>query len=225
VDYLIAFNNDLLACGSVQINLAKGFTAGRGLYDLDTLQRVSARELTGAVTFPVEVAPGGGRVFTLASESDYQWQRNVILRERCKNRAAVMESDYALAAKSGIALNDVSPWRAKFRERLAAEDYEEAWSAVAQCATCLDDAMRRWSYFAAVRQDLESIRGHLGQLEVRRQLSHDRLRAEYLRLLGQFLDGKARSIRRETRLLLQQAETTTRVAERADAPEKLSPGP
>lgn len=224
VDYLIVFNSDLLACGSVQINLAKGFTAGRGLYDLDTLQQVSARELAGAVAFPVEVAPGGGRVFTLASESDYQWQRNAILRERCKNRAAVMESDYDLAAKSGIALDDVSALRAQFRERLAAEDYEEARSAIVQCAACLDDAMRRRSYFTAVRQDLESIRGHLGQLEAKRELSHDRLRAEYLRLLGRFWDGKARSIRRETRLLLQQTETATRGAEKADAQEKLDSG-
>ena len=219
VDYLIAFNNDVIERRSAQINLDRAFVAGRRLYDLDNLERVPVQELAGAVSFSVEVAPGGGRVFALGSESDYQWQRNTVLHGRCKNSASAMESDYTLAMKSGIALDDVSPLRSEFRGRLAAEDYEGALTTIAQCATRLDDAMRRSDDFEVVRQDLLRVRGHLGRLEAQSDPSHDSLRAEYLRLLGQFRDGGAGAIRRETELLLEQAEAATRASGKADIPE------
>lgn len=220
VDYLIALNNDVLERRSVQVNLAKAFLASRGVYDLDNLQRVCVQELTGAVSFSVEISPGGGRVFSLASESDYLWQRDTVLRERCEKKASVLEEEWTLAESSGIALDAVSPSRAHYRERVAAGDYEEAWRAIVQWSARLDEAMRDCDEFWGVKENLERIRVRLGEIEAMRDRSQlDDLRTAYCRLLGQFWEGRAKSICQETRELLQQTQRVIRDREKGEAPD------
>ncbi|MFH1743176.1 MAG: hypothetical protein ABIH23_29565, partial [bacterium] len=82
IDYLALVNYDVLERSSGQINLHNGFLKGRGLYDLTSLSPVPMKEWAGAVSFDVELMPGGGRIFCIAHESDFQDITNTVLEGR-----------------------------------------------------------------------------------------------------------------------------------------------
>jgi hypothetical protein len=188
---------------------------------------VSTEELPGAVTFPVALEPGGGHLFAIASEADYQSDARTILKGRCLNEAGVLDIDYELAEKSRVDLQRVRPLRTQFQERLAAGGYAEALPLIRQCSGALEGAMKQSREFWAVKQDLEYIRRTLGQLpphELYSSLAGEpgqfqgRLSGAYRGLLGLFWEGQAGLIRGEVgqlRGLVERVEAAAAVGREA----------
>jgi len=218
VDYLVVFNNDPLLRSTAQINLSRSFLHGRHIYDLHDLQAVTTEELPGAVAFPVTLEPGGGRIFSVASEADSLSDARTILLGRCRNEAGVLDIDYELAENSQVDLERVRPLRAQYQERRAAGEYAEALSLIRQCSRALGAAMKQSGEFWAVKQDLEYIRRTLGRLGGEPRQFEERLSKAYRGLLGLFWEGQASLIRVEVeqlRGLVEQVDATAVVGAQA----------
>jgi hypothetical protein len=218
VEYLVVFNNDVLVGASAQINLSAGFLRARRVYDLRRLEVVKTEELPGAATISVALEPGGGRIFSVASEAEYESDARTILKGRCLNEAGVLDIDYGLAEKSGVDLQRVTPLRAAYQERLAAGEYAEALSLVRQCSSALRETMKHSDDFWAVKQDLEYMKETLARLGGEPAQFKQRLSTTYRGLLGLFWSGEARSVRRHVgglRVLVERVESTATVGPQA----------
>ena len=216
VEYLVAFNNDVLVGASAQINLSSGFLRGRRVYDLRRLEAVKTEALPGAETMTVALEPGEGRIFLVASDAEYQSDARTVLRGRCLNEAAVLDIDYALAEKSQLDLASVTPLRTRYQRCLAASQYPEALSLVRQCSGALQNAMEHSSDFRAVKQDIGYMKETLAQLAGEPGQFKGRLSAAYRSLLGRFWNGEAHSVRR-------QAGDLRELVEKVDAASVLGP--
>lgn len=195
VDYLVAFNNDILQRSSAQIHLSRTFLQDRRIYDLQRLQPVEIEEQPGAVVFSVALPPGGGRIFAVASETDHSEEARIVLKERCRNEAGVLNMDYELAEKSGLDLTTASALREEYQERLKAGAYEEALPQIRQCARVLQRAMRENAPFWSARRDLDYMKRTLGRCGAGASKAfHTRASKAYHALLGLFWEGRVVSI-------------------------------
>ena len=201
VDYLIAFNNDVLVGSEAQINLSKSFLKKRKLYDLHTLKPASVKEITGAVTYTFKLKPGAGRILTIASKSNFKSNTKTILKGKCMNEAGILDIDYDLAEKSNLKLTEAKTLRKQYQKQLSSEDYPEALHSIRSCAYAVKMAMQANHSFQAVQQNLDYVKKTLGGFGASIRLSN-----AYNGLSGLYWQGKADSIIQETALLRQLVE-------------------
>jgi len=217
VDYLVVLNNDVLVRSSAQINLSRAFLQDRCVYDLHALEATSLEESPGGAAFAVALEPGGGRLFAVACESDFEADARVVQEGRCRNEAAILEVDYEVAAKSGIDLHQAAALREQFERRLQAGECAEALDLIRQCAQALDRAMRANDKFWRVRQDLDAVKRTLGRLGGEPEQFAGRLSKAYEGLLRLFWEGKASSIHDKVGALRAMVGEIGATAERAPA--------
>ena len=204
VDYLVAYNNDLMVRSRADVNLSKSFVGNRKVYDLTTLKPVPTGKTLGAVTVPITLKPGGGRIFTVASKADFQADAEVIIKGRCENEAAIFDMDYDLAKMSNVKLQEVTALRKKYAKAFSAGKYVDALSLIRRCDYNLKLAEKADVDFDTAKQGLDFAKKALGRLKAGRRISEI-----YRGLLRKFWDGKAHSINKEVALLrklVEQAE-------------------
>jgi len=207
VDYLVIFNNDILQRSSAQIHLNSAFLQGRRLYNLHTLEPVETEEHPGAITFSIALTPGGGKILSVASETDHLEEIHIILRGRCRNEASVLEIDYELAEKSGLDLGAASLLLEQYQEHLKAEKYAEALSAIRGCARAVQRSMRANPGFWSARRDLDYMKATLNRsVGGAPRAFHSRVSDAYRGLLGLFWEGRAASIAEATAQLRELVE-------------------
>ena len=204
VDYLVIYNNDVALRSSAQIHLSSAFLRGRRVYDLHALEPVETNKQPGAVTFPVELVPGGGRILAVSSEEDHAEEARIILEGRCRNEASVLDIDYELVEKSRLDLTMASALREEYREYLQVGAYEKALPQIRRCALVLQRAMRGSAPFWSVRRDLDYMKRTLGRCGTR--ALHTRASKAYHGLLELFWEGRAASIAEATAQLLEIVE-------------------
>jgi len=219
VDYLIAFNNDVLSRSTAQINLSKAFLGNRRIWDLHTLKTAQTEDMPWTAALQVALEPGGGHIFAIASETDYQSDQNVILKGRSQNEAGILEIDHELARKSKLNLKNATPLYTRYQEHMKSGEYTEALRLIRQCANTLKTAMKEDNTFYAVQQDLEYTRRTLGRLGGEPEQFQKRLSKAYTGLLGLFWEGQAHSISKEVGQLRAMVEQVEAVA--AEGPEAL----
>ena len=201
VNYIVAFNNDVLVGSEAQINLSKSFLKNRKLYDLHSLRPASVKEMTGAVTYTFKVKPGAGRILGIASESDFQSDVKTILKGKCMNEAGILDIDYDLAEKSNLKLQEAKTLREQYQKYLSSEDYAKALRSIRSCAHTVKMAMQADHNFWVVQQNLDYVKKTLGGFEAGRRLG-----SAYNGLSGLYWQGKADSIVQEVGLLRQLVE-------------------
>lgn len=204
VDYLVAYNNDLMVRSRADVNLSKSFVKNRKVYDLTTLKQVLTQETLGAVTVPIILKPGGGRIFAVASKYDFQVDVEIINKGRCENEAAIFDIDYDLAKMSNVNLQKVTPLRKKYDKYFSAGKYVDALSLIRRCDYNLKLAEKADTNFNTAKQGLDFAKKTLGKIKAGKRISE-----VYRGLLRKFWDGKAHAISKEVALLrklVEQAE-------------------
>jgi hypothetical protein len=190
IDYIIAFNKDVVVRSRAQINLSKSFLQGRNVYDMHTLGVVATEDWPGNITLSVELDPGEGKIICLASAEDFKNCEQIVLKGRCMNMASILDMDFELAQKSKVDVAEVISLRQKYQEQIDAENYPNALSIIYQYDSALKRAMRVDTEFAAVEKDIAYIKNMLGAMKVT-----GRIGDLYLRYHDYFMAGDARVIR------------------------------
>lgn len=190
VTYLAAFNNDVLVRSSADVCVTDSYLRGRRVYDLDRLEPAKTERTAGGVSFPVELEAGGGTIFAVASEADYQADRRTILEGRCRRAAGIFEIDRELARKSGVKAAQSEQLRENYEDLFRASRFDEALPAIYRAAAALDASFQADCTFRTVQEDLDWIKRVLPRKGEQQKI----LAPVYTRLLEQFWAGNARQI-------------------------------
>jgi hypothetical protein len=196
VDYLVAFNNDVLLRSVAEIMLSPEFVEDRRVYDLHDLQPVDTEALPGGILFTVDLSPGGGRIFALASEDDFLVDKSVVIRGRYQNEADVFEIDLDLARRSGVPVGDVELLWERYQAQMANGDCEEALRSLRVCERDLEHAILQAEAFSASKEHLEHLKSVLPGARGDAEHLAACVRA-YENLLARFWNGEAAAIEEE----------------------------
>ena len=206
VDYLVAFNNDVLIRNTADISLSQAFVRERRIVDLETLAACSTERRTGALLLPVALPPGGGKLFCIAPEEEARRDIEAILKGRCANESGILELDIRLAEESTVDLSSLAELRTSYRATMHSRDYADALRSIRACAQELEDAFERDAPFRTVRENLAWLRGRLALLGNEAPERHAALNAQYRELLAAFHEGNAPAITGKVQELRQVVE-------------------
>lgn len=161
--YLVATNEDLTSSQGGRAALpAQWIGPEKSVYDLYSLRQVSPK---GANAFDVRpLNPGDGRIYMLATDSEFAAARTKILRNQVEEKLRVQNADRIIAQNWGLNLKNYDSTVRLVRKLLEAGQYDKA---VTVCSERAESAMKvtldNNIALVTCRSKLLNIRGNLGK--------------------------------------------------------------
>lgn len=164
MDYLVAFNNDILIKKTAQFNLAKKFINNRRLYDLKSLREIKLEENPVRTVFNLELEPGEGRILALIGESQYPAVENGIYAKRCQLLERSFKIDYDLVRRGGVSTKLADAAYDAYGAAQKSNNHKQAEFHIQKAAFELQKDIAANSAFVKVAEGMDRIKKNLGLL-------------------------------------------------------------